>query len=73
MISGAAPSSCRPLRSGLEAGDVLLALDGAMLEGLDDLNPRLSRDAIGRAAKLSILRDGARTSLAVRPEEAPRA
>ncbi|WP_426959601.1 S1C family serine protease [Muricoccus radiodurans] len=44
--------------AGLREGDLLLALDGAPIGGTDDLLRALTADRIGRAATLTLLRDG---------------
>jgi S1-C subfamily serine protease len=57
--------------AGIEAGDVLLAIDGQELRGMDDLQQHLQRDAIGRSARVRVLRDGDAREVRARLREAP--
>ncbi|HEV8361592.1 MAG TPA: trypsin-like peptidase domain-containing protein [Candidatus Thermoplasmatota archaeon] len=57
--------------AGVRAGDVVLSLDGHALEGMDDLQRRLHRDAIGKRVALRVLREDREVELAVRLGEAP--
>lgn len=57
--------------AGLEPGDVLVALDGTALDGMDDLQRLLHRDAIGRGVRLRVLREGEAGELDLRLGEAP--
>ncbi len=58
--------------AGLEEGDVVLTLDGAPTPSVDAIHKLLTRQRIGRAVELNVLRNGARTKLklavAARPE-----
>ena len=45
-------------RAGLDAGDILLALDGVPVTGADDLIRVLTGDKIGRRLEVTILRNG---------------
>ncbi len=58
--------------AGLEEGDVVLTLDGAPTPSVDAIHKLLTRERIGRAVELDVLRNGARTKLklavAARPE-----
>jgi S1-C subfamily serine protease len=60
-------------RAGLRAGDVLLGLDGQVVESVDTLYQALHPERIGRDCMLKILRPGATAALylGVRPLEAP--
>jgi len=56
-------------RSGVQAGDWLLALDGRALDGVDRLLELLGRDGIGREMEVVLLRGAERHSLRLTPEE----
>jgi S1-C subfamily serine protease len=57
--------------AGVRPGDVIVSLDGRPIAGIDDLHRVLSDDRIGRALELTVLREGARNTLAVKPEARP--
>lgn len=57
-------------RAGLREGDVIVGFAGLPVAGVDDLHKLLTDEAVGRAAPLAVLRDGARRELLVTPEEA---
>jgi len=44
--------------AGIQAGDIVIALDGAMVEGSDDLIRALNAERIGRSVVLSTIRKG---------------
>jgi serine protease DegQ len=52
-------------RAGVLLGDVLLALDGSALKGMDDLLGALSEDRVGREAVVRVLRSGTLRELTV--------
>jgi S1-C subfamily serine protease len=56
-------------RAGLREGDIILAVDGAAVDGTDDLIRLLGSERIGHETVLSILRDGRTETLAVWPDE----
>ncbi len=56
-------------RAGLEAGDLIVAFDGARVGGIDDLHRLLGAERIGRSASLAVLRRGRRLELAVTAAE----
>jgi S1-C subfamily serine protease len=56
-------------RAGLHAEDLILAVDGEPVEGVDDLHRLMARDAIGRPATLAVVRDGATRELLLTPRE----
>ena len=56
-------------RAGLHAEDLIVAVDGAPVEGVDDLHRLMAGDRIGRACTLEIVRNGATRSLHVTPRE----
>jgi S1-C subfamily serine protease len=51
--------------AGVLIGDVLLALDGLPLEGLEELQSFLDSESVGKTARARILRGGALTELTV--------
>ena len=55
--------------AGAARGDVIVALDDQPVADIDDLQRRLSADAIGRALVLSVLRGDRRLPLAIVPVE----
>jgi S1-C subfamily serine protease len=57
-------------RAGLREGDVIVALEGQAVAGLDDLHRVLSDIGAGVRAELAVLRGTEKLSLAVVPEEA---
>ncbi|MDR3466538.1 MAG: PDZ domain-containing protein, partial [Xanthobacteraceae bacterium] len=56
--------------AGLEAGDVLLSLDGLPVGGGDDLVRLLTHERIGRRLPVSVLRNGKIVRAAIVPGEA---
>jgi S1-C subfamily serine protease len=56
-------------KAGLLARDILVALDGAATEGVDDLLRRLNADRIGKEVAVSLLRGGKRIDLKLTPSE----
>ncbi|MEA2310880.1 MAG: hypothetical protein QOE28_848 [Solirubrobacteraceae bacterium] len=56
-------------RAGLRAEDLVLAVDGAPVAGVDDLHRLLGGDRIGRPVTLSVVRGGTELSLALTPRE----
>jgi S1-C subfamily serine protease len=61
-------------RAGLQEGDVMIALDGKAIKGIDDLHTLLTDEKIGVASQLTIIRRTAKMILPVIPAEsrAPR-
>jgi S1-C subfamily serine protease len=57
--------------AGLRDGDVILALAGETVTGIDDLHRLLTDDRIGQPVQLTILRGGARRQLTIIPAEKP--
>ena len=55
---------------GLARGDVVVALDGAPIVGVDDLHRALTAEQAGREVVLGVLRAGAQLAIRVVPEEA---
>jgi S1-C subfamily serine protease len=56
-------------RAGIRAGDILVALNGSVVTGVDDLQRLLTREQIGSAMTATLLRDGVQLELAVTPSE----
>ena len=56
-------------QAGVQEGDLIVAIDGRPITGLDDLLRALDHDAIGRALELGVIRDGKRRAMAVTPGE----
>jgi S1-C subfamily serine protease len=57
-------------RAGLEEGDVLVALDGHAVSGIDDLHRLLTEERVGVWTHLTILRDNERLTREIIPGEA---
>jgi S1-C subfamily serine protease len=55
-------------RAGLHEGDVIVALDSALVEGVDVLHRLLNEERIGKATRLTVLRGSKRLELSVVPE-----
>ena len=58
--------------AGLRDGDVMLALDGQAVTGIDDLHRLLTEDRIGVPSPLTVLRRLERRTLTVVPAESSR-
>ncbi len=58
-------------RGGLHVGDIVLSLDGAAVDGADDLIRLLGRDRIGRPTVLSVIQGGRVRAVEVTPVERP--
>jgi serine protease Do len=56
-------------RAGLRAEDLVVAVDGAPVRGVDDLQRLLGEERIGADVLLSVVRDGEPREVAVRPVE----
>ena len=56
-------------RAGVAAGDRIIALDGATVDGIDSLQRLLDASRIGQECELKLLRRSALLALAVRPIE----
>jgi S1-C subfamily serine protease len=64
-VEGSSPAAA----AGLRDGDVVLALDGEPVAGVDDLHRLLTDARIGVATPMMILRGGARRQIAIVPAE----
>jgi S1-C subfamily serine protease len=58
-------------QSGLHAGDLVLAIDGAPLGDAQSLQKRLFTDAIGQRMEVTVIRNGALVDAVVLPSELP--
>ena len=59
------------VRAGLEVGDILVAIDGKAVGGVDDLVRMLTEDRVGRPTELALLRRTELKRLSVVPMERP--
>ncbi len=57
-------------KAGLREGDVIIALDGQPVAGVDDLHRLLTDARVGATSKLAVLRWTEKLELSVVPEEA---
>jgi S1-C subfamily serine protease len=60
-------------KGGIRAGDIIIALDGSAIGGVDDLQRMLTAESIGRATDVALLRTGQRLHVTITPIEASRA
>jgi len=58
-------------RAGVREGDFIVAFGDAPIGGVDDLQRMLTEDRTGVPTQLTILRDGEKMTLSVRPEPRP--
>ena len=72
MVGSVEPSSAAA-RAGLKVGDILLALDGTIIAGADDLVRALTGDTIDRKVTLDVLRGSERLTLTMVPQERKKA
>ena len=57
-------------RAGLEKGDIVYAMGGAAVAGIDDLHRILNEERINTAVEVSLIRKGERRTLSLTPVEA---
>jgi len=55
--------------AGIRARDIILAIDGSALTGVDDMQRVLTRERILRTSRITLLRDGAQLTLSLTPSE----
>jgi len=72
MVGSVEPGSAAA-RAGLKVGDILVALDGAIIAGADDLVRALTGDTIDRKVTLDVLRGSERLTLTMVPQERKKA
>ena len=58
--------------AGIRAEDLIVAVDGVPVHGVDDLQRLLGSERIGVQVRLEVYREGARREVAVRPTELAR-
>ena len=58
-------------RAGLRAEDLIVALDGKSVSGVDELQRLMVADLIGRPVRVSVIRGGRRCELELVPDELP--
>ena len=58
-------------RAGLQDGDVIVAFDDKPIASVDDLHRLLTDEAVGREAKITVLRRYERFDFPIQPEESP--
>ncbi len=58
-------------KAGVREGDVIVALDGQLVAGVDDLHRLLTDARVGSVSALTILRHTEKLTLQVAPEETP--
>jgi S1-C subfamily serine protease len=56
-------------QAGLRSEDLIVAVDGTPIAGVDDLHKLMVSDAIGRLVRLAVLREGRRLELELVPAE----
>jgi len=57
-------------KAGLREGDIIIAMDGKPIAGVDDLHRLLTDAKVGSSSSLTILRHTEKLELKVVPEEA---
>jgi S1-C subfamily serine protease len=67
-VVGDSPAS----RAGLRAEDLIVAIDGAPVRGVDDLQRLMDGSRIGADVSLSVVRSGVAREVAIRPVELTR-
>jgi S1-C subfamily serine protease len=69
-IASIEPAS--PARAaGLITGDIIVAFEGAPVDGIDDLHRRLTADRIGVTSRLDVLRGTVLKTFRIAPSERP--
>jgi S1-C subfamily serine protease len=58
-------------RSGLRAGDIVVAFAGSPLDNVDALHRMLTEDRVGAATPITVLRGAEKLELSITPAEAP--
>jgi S1-C subfamily serine protease len=71
IVAGVEPRS-PAARAGLEAGDIILSLEGQPMTGADDLIRFMTGDRIGKKLRVETMRDGQPRAATLEPEERAR-
>jgi S1-C subfamily serine protease len=71
VIVAAVENGSPAQKAGLREGDVIIALDGKLVAGVDDLHRLLTDARVGMSSVLSVLRWTERLELQIVPEEMP--
>jgi len=71
MVGTVEPDSAGA-RAGLKSGDIIVALDGEVIAGADDLVHALTGEKIGRDVALDVLRGTERLAVSIVPQERKR-
>ncbi len=58
-------------RAGLRAGDLVIAFDGKVMTGIDDLHRELTAERVGQAVTVTVLRRTEKLALTLTPAERP--
>jgi S1-C subfamily serine protease len=58
-------------RAGVRAGDLLIAFDGKVMTGIDDLHRELTAERVGQAVSVTVLRRAEKLALTLTPAERP--
>jgi S1-C subfamily serine protease len=69
VMIGTVETDSAAARAGLRSGDIIVALDGIMIAGADDLVRALTGDKIERSLAVEVLRGSERLTVAVVPDE----
>src|ERR1700691_6283713 len=68
MVGTVEPDSAG-VRAGLKSGDIIVALDGEVIAGADDLVRALTGEKIGKDVALDVLRGAERLTISIVPQE----
>ena len=68
LVTGVAPNSPAE-RAGLKPRDIIVAIAGGVVGGVDDLQRQLTEELIGRDVELAVLRSGVQHTLRIAPAE----
>ncbi len=67
LVQGVEPTG--PASGVLLVGDIVIAMDGQPVHSIDDLHKHLNESAINRMVELTLLRNGQKENVGVRPKE----
>src|SRR2546422_11317480 len=68
LVTGVEPNSPAQ-RAGLTSGDIIVAFDGKLVAGIDDLHQLLVTERIGAPTTVVVLRKADKLELAIVPDE----